>query len=885
MMRHGSGADRLASTTSPQAAIASEHNRLLYGSLPSVLPINLVLAMLVALTMVQVIGRLPTLIWMAMMVLVQAARWLMLRGQRISTRDASRDDPQRWLQRFRLGALASGIAWGSAALLLFPPEDTIHQMFLAMIMAAISVGGFSSMANERVSLLAFIMPVLLPFGLRLIVHGGHLQMVIATMGLMFVVYLVVSARRLQAQLEDNVGLRIQAVERGAALVDEQRLNEIIARVQIQFIREADRSQAFDVLLADLLELTDSEYGFIAEVRRDEAEQPYLKSRSLSNIAWNEETRRLYDASLTMGLEFRRLDSLFGAALLTGEPVISNHPASDPRRGGLSPGHPPLKAFLGLPIRHAGELVAMIGLANRPGGFDTELLDFLHPLLVTLGQLFEVEKVEALYRRHQVELARLSRVASQTTNGVVITDAQGRIEWINEGFTRISGYTLEELKGRGPGEVLQGPGTDPAMVQRMREALAQQQPFEAELLNYAKDGSPYWIQLSCNPLRDAAGALQGFMAIEQDITLRKADAERLRETTQLLDSILENVPNVIVLKNAADLSLAFINRSGERLLGIAREEMLGRRAEDFMPHEQALRLIASDRIALESREIVDVPEVTYETPAGPRVLHTQKLVLRDALGRPQHLLAISEDITERLRIERMKNEFVSTVSHELRTPLTVISGALGLLIGGVLERKPQRAREMIEAAHANSLRLTALINDLLDMEKLAAGKMQFVVQREDMVELVQRAISENQGYAEQHGAHIRLGEGAGLALPVDVDAQRLLQALANLLSNAAKFSPPGGEVEVRLRTLPGAAVQIEVQDQGPGIPEAFRARVFEKFAQADATNTRLKGGTGLGLAITRELVEGMGGSIGFESEEGRGACFHLRFPLAKESPGA
>jgi signal transduction histidine kinase len=193
--------------------------------------------------------------------------------------------------------------------------------------------------------------------------------------------------------------------------------------------------------------------------------------------------------------------------------------------------------------------------------------------------------------------------------------------------------------------------------------------------------------------------------------------------------------------------------------------------------------------------------------------------------------------------------------------------------------------MIEAAHANSLRLTTLINDLLDMEKLAAGKMQFVIQREELTALVRQAIAENQGYAEQHGAQIRLSEGPGLALPVDVDAQRLLQALANLLSNVAKFSPPGGEVEVRLRLLPGQAVQVEVQDQGPGIPEAFRERVFEKFAQADATNTRLKGGTGLGLAITRELVEGMGGTIGFESGQGRGACFHLRFPLAKESPGA
>jgi signal transduction histidine kinase len=299
----------------------------------------------------------------------------------------------------------------------------------------------------------------------------------------------------------------------------------------------------------------------------------------------------------------------------------------------------------------------------------------------------------------------------------------------------------------------------------------------------------------------------------------------------------------------------------------------------MPAEQADYFDARDREALQSTALVDIAEEQVEVGGQLRVIHSQKLTLRDAQGRAQYLLGIIEDITERQRVERMKNEFVSTVSHELRTPLTVIAGALGLLADGVLERKPQRAREMIEAAHANSLRLTTLINDLLDMEKLAAGKMQFSIQREDLSLLVRQAIAENQGYAEQHGAHIHISGGQELSLPVNVDAQRLLQALANLLSNVAKYSPPGGEVEVQLRRVSGDAVEVAVRDQGPGIPAAFRERIFEKFAQADATNTRSKGGTGLGLAITRDLVEGMGGAIGFESEEGRGTSFHLRFPLA------
>lgn len=884
MISRSDSSTETGTAESLSSAIAREHNRLLFGSLPSVLPINVALALLVAGTMYQVIGPTLSQTWLALMGVVQLGRWLMLRAQRAALDGSGPARPEHWLTRFRLGALASGIAWGAGGLLLFPADDTVHQMFLAMTMAAICVGGFSSMASERVSLMLFVMPVLLPFGLRLILEGGQMQLVIATMGLMFVFYLLYSGRRLQLQLQENVQLRIRAVEREAALRDEQRLNDVIARVQLQFIREADRTQAYELLLTDLLELTDSEYGLIADVRRDEAGRPYLKSRTMSDIAWDESTRRLIDGPTGPAGPLQRLDSLFSAVLASGEAVISNHPASDPRSGGAQPpGHPPLKAFLGLPIRHAGELVAMIGLANRPGGYESEILDFLHPLLVTLGQLSEVEKVEALYRRHQVELARLSRVASQTTNGVVITDAQGRFEWINEGFTRISGYTLSELLGKRPGAVLQGPATDPAVVKRMHDALQLQQPFEAELLNYSKTGQPYWIQISCNPLRDAAGRLQGFMAIQQDITLRKADAERLRETTQLLDNIVENVPNMVFLKRASDLSYVFVNRAGERMLGLSREQLLGRSNRQLLPAELADYFDARDREALASTELVDIPQEQVDIAGSVRVVHSQKLTLRDEQGRAQYLLGIVEDITERERVERMKNEFVSTVSHELRTPLTVIAGALGLLADGVLERKPQRAREMIETAYANSQRLTSLINDLLDMEKLAAGKLRFELRSEDMGELARRAVGENQGYAEQHGAKIRLLLQDEGPLPVSVDAQRMLQVFANLLSNAAKFSPAGGVIELRLRCPSEGEVQVEVEDQGPGIPAEFRQRVFEKFAQADATNTRATGGTGLGLAITRELVQGMGGSIGFESEPGRGACFYLRFPLL--APGA
>lgn len=234
-----------------------------------------------------------------------------------------------------------------------------------------------------------------------------------------------------------------------------------------------------------------------------------------------------------------------------------------------------------------------------------------------------------------------------------------------------------------------------------------------------------------------------------------------------------------------------------------------------------------------------------------------------------------DISERKRDERLKTEFISTVSHELRTPLTSISGALGLIQGGALGTPPETMRGMLATAHNNAQRLILLINDLLDMEKLVAGKMAFQMQEQPLMPLIDQAIESNQAYAAQFRAQLVITERLDDA-GVNVDAMRLQQVMSNLLSNAAKFSPPDMQVEVRVESI-ADRVRISVIDSGPGIPEEFHERIFQKFSQADASSTRKQGGTGLGLAITRELVERMRGSINFFSEPGHGACFFVELP--------
>ncbi|MBK9740811.1 MAG: GAF domain-containing protein [Actinobacteria bacterium] len=533
---------------------------------------------------------------------------------------------------------------------------------------------------------------------------------------------------------------------------QRRIAQVITRAQSTFIEREDRSLPFARLLEDVLDLTGSAYGFIGEVMQRDNGDPYLTTKAITNIAWNDATRAMFEAVGQDGMEFDNPNTLFGITLTTGEPVISNDPSSDPRRGGLPAEHPPMTSYLGLPIRRGSRLVGMLGLANRAEGYSDDMIAYLEPLVVTMGQLLDAASTIVQHRSDQESIARLSLVASQMTNGVLITDHDGRIEWVNDGFLRMTGYTADELLGRRPRDVLHGSGTNAATETLIRDSMTRREPFSAELLAYKNSGEAFWVALDSNPLLGLDGEPQGFMVMASDITDRK-------------------------------------------------------------------------------------------------------------------------------RVERMKSEFVSTVSHELRTPLTAISGALGLVSGGVTGELPPKALGMVEIAQKNSQRLAILIDDLLDMEKLVEGKVTIDSVVQPIMPIIDRAIVDNEAYAVKYGVKILSDERAEDTL-VDVDGLRLLQVLANLLSNAAKFSPSGSTVRVRVR-LGEAVVRVEVSDHGPGIPESFRESIFEKFSQVDASDSRQRGGTGLGLAISKELVERMHGSIGLASSPDEGSTFYFELPIATD----
>jgi PAS domain S-box-containing protein len=252
-----------------------------------------------------------------------------------------------------------------------------------------------------------------------------------------------------------------------------------------------------------------------------------------------------------------------------------------------------------------------------------------------------------------------------------------------------------------------------------------------------------------------------------------------------------------------------------------------------------------------------------------------------LGERLLFVMFVRDISKRKRNERIKDEFVATVSHELRTPLTSIAGSLGLLVGGAAGNLSAPAARLLQIAYSNSQRLVRLINDILDIEKIESGKATFDVRPVELLSLVEQAIDANRGFADGFGVALRL-DPQSVPATSRADADRITQVITNLLSNAIKFSPENGEVVVAIEKRDGM-VRVAVRDHGPGIPEAFKPRIFEKFAQAAPSHAPGKQGSGLGLNIVKQIVEAHGGAVAFDMPADGGTVFYVDLPCIADLP--
>ncbi|WPL14813.1 MULTISPECIES: PAS domain S-box protein [Thiorhodovibrio] len=505
-----------------------------------------------------------------------------------------------------------------------------------------------------------------------------------------------------------------------------------------------------------------------------------------------------------------------------------------------------------------------------------------------------------------ELEQLSHVARQTTNGVIITDIDGLVQWVNEGFTRISGYSLEEMLGRKPGEVLQGPQTDPATVARIREAVAGQKPFSESLINYTRDGKPYWIKIDCNPMTDAEGKVYGALAIESDITAQKSAEQALQQSEARTSRVMNIVPSAILSVDEQG-RIEQANERTEQIFGHARAALIGQPIELLLPERlravhkrqrQGFEADRSMRLMGVGRNLVGLHRDGHEFPV--------EVVLAPFTDGERQLVVVSvNDISARKAAEavllsakqeaeaaaqmaaaanRAKSEFLANMSHEIRTPMNAVMGLAQLLLDTELST---RQRDYLTKMDNASRSLLGILNDILDYSKIEAGKLDLETVEIDLDALLS-GLSDLFGLAAKD-------KGLGLILerepdipPVLIgDPLRLRQVINNLLSNAIKFTS-AGQVRLTLSLLgrddETVTLQVRVTDTGIGMTPEQLDRLFQPFEQADTSTTREYGGTGLGLTILKRLVEMMGGEIAVTSVAGQGSKFDVKIRLGLATPG-
>ncbi|NWJ44300.1 MAG: response regulator [Chloroflexi bacterium] len=549
--------------------------------------------------------------------------------------------------------------------------------------------------------------------------------------------------------------------------------------------------------------------------------------------------------------------------------------SDTHKDQRFPQNPPptFRFFAGIPLfSHDYNVLGTLCLIDhKPRQLSNAKRQMLEDLAVWAENEINLPKIKKASAMARESDTRFSKVFRAAPIPIAINFLEsGEFIEANDSFLKLTGYSRAELMKYSIVKLLGNSSRE--HLAQLKKLILDSAFYNHEVTFKNKNGELREVVLSCEAIE--IDGEPSFLTMGRDITDDRLSREALRRSVATNRALFDVIPDLMLRINQDGLILNY-KPSKESLLPVTLENLIGRTLVDIFEPGLASVYLSNVREALNNLET--------------RVFEYQLLIdnsIRDFEARivvsgENETLAILRDITERKTVERMKNEFISIVSHELRTPLTSIRGSLGLLVGGVVGELPDQAKMMLDIAHKNSERLVRLINDILDIEKIESGKSSFNMKPLEIQLLVEQALEANRGYGELYNVSFKLTKSLP-GVMVYADQDRLMQVLANLISNATKFSPKDGVVEIALTSTPHS-VRVDVTDHGNGIPKEFRNRIFQKFAQADSSDTRSKGGTGLGLSIAKAIVEKLGGIINFETEEDKGTTFYFVIPVWNETP--
>jgi PAS domain S-box-containing protein len=495
--------------------------------------------------------------------------------------------------------------------------------------------------------------------------------------------------------------------------------------------------------------------------------------------------------------------------------------------------------------------------------------------------------------------------------IFMLDPQGIVLTWNPGAERFKGYRSDEIIGQHFSRFYPPEALARGLPGHELEVAEDSGAFEDEGWRIRKDGSQFWANVVITAIRNAQGQLLGFAKVTRDLTLKRNQEEALRQSEERFRLLVEGVADYAVFMLDVNGKIATWNVGAARIKGYTADEIIGRHFSIFYPAE------ASEsgwpdyelRVAAEKGSFVDNGWRVRKdgTTFWANVTIT---ALRDGAGHLVGYAKLTRDLTESRRAEavelasrqreeileaernarmaaqratRIKDEFLATLSHELRTPLSAILGWTQVLLKSDTENDPSRQRRAIEVIDRNARAQVQLIDDLLDLSRIMAGKIRLELQPLSLSTAIEAAVESARPAADAKDIRLNaiLDQVRGT---INGDGARLQQVVRNLLTNAIKFTPKGGQVQVLLQRI-NSHLELSVSDTGIGIPASFLAHVFDRFSQRDSSTTRVFGGLGLGLAISRQLVELHGGSIRVTSEgEGLGTTFFVELPLSVGQPG-